>query len=263
MECLNCGTKCKGAYCPTCGQKTSVGRFQLKEIAVNTINSLLTSDNKIWRTCSCLLSRPGHMIREYLLGKRVRYYAPVQLLVCLVAIYAIATYFFTDALSPFDVVRLDMKPDHTEVGSSAKLLSYYQILLGNRLYYAIFSVLICVPFYRFVFRKQYLSRPTEPQSALNMAEHFIALTYQVCFNMILAFLLIPFTYTEEGKTIVAWICVVMPSIYCFIIYKQLLSISWRKSIWLNILAILLGMMLNMAILLTLYGTLYGIEQIKI
>lgn len=71
MECLNCGTKCKGAYCPTCGQKTTVSRFHLKEIAVNTVSSLLAGDNKIWRTCLCLLSRPGHMIREYLLGKRV------------------------------------------------------------------------------------------------------------------------------------------------------------------------------------------------
>lgn len=262
MECLNCGTKCQGAYCPTCGQKTTVSRFHLKEIAVNTVNSLLAGDNKIWRTCLCLLSRPGHMIREYLLGKRVRYYAPVPLLVFLVAIYAMAAYFFTDALSPFDVVKLDMKPDHTESGSAEMVLSYYQMLLNNRLYYAIYSVLICIPTYRFTFRKQYLSRPTEAQSALNMAEHFIALTYQTCFNMILALLLIPFSYTEDGKTLVAWLCFVMPTVYCFIIYRQLLSISWGKSILLNILAVLLSMLLNVSIVLTLYGILYGIDNIK-
>lgn len=40
------------------------------------------------------------MVREFLLGKRVTYYAPVPLLICLVAIYALASYVITDAVVP-------------------------------------------------------------------------------------------------------------------------------------------------------------------
>lgn len=156
MQCLNCGTKCEGEFCPKCGQKTSPRRFQIKEIIVNTIASLIGGDNKLWGTCVGLLTRPGHMVREYLLGKRVGYYNPVSLLVCLVAIYAVATYFFTDSLSPFDVVRPNVTADSLSSSSAEKFLSYYQMLLGNKVYFAIFSVLLSIIPYRYVFRKEKL-----------------------------------------------------------------------------------------------------------
>lgn len=260
MKCLNCGTKCKGEYCPKCGQKTSTRRFQVKEIIMNTIASLIGGDNKQWNTCVCLLNRPGHMVREYILGKRVSYYSPVPLLVCLVAIYAIATYFFTDAVSPFDVVRLNMQSDSISSSSAETFLSYYQTLLGNNVYLAIFTVMISVIPYRFVFRKEKLMRPTDEEEAMNVAEHFIALTYQTCFNIILAFLLIPLCVIEDGKTWVARICFVMPTVYCVILYKQLLQIAWRKSIWLNICAVILSVLFNLTILLIIIGILYGIDN---
>ncbi len=261
MKCLNCGTKCKGEYCPKCGQKTSTRRFQVKEVIINTIASLIGGDNKLWGTSVCLLSRPGHMVREYLLGKRVGYFNPVQLLICLVAIYAIATYFFTDAVSPFDIVKLDMQTDYVSSSSAERFLAYYQMLMGNNVYFAILTVLISIIPYRFVFRKEKLLRPTGEEEAMNMAEHFIALTYQTCFNIILAFLLIPLSLLDDCQTWVARICFLMPTVYCFILYKQMLHITWAKSIWLNICALIVSFLLNFTILLFIIGILYGIDSI--
>lgn len=262
MKCLNCGAECTDAYCPKCGQKTSVKRFQLKEIVTNTIHSLLGSDNKLWHTCVCLLTRPGHMIREYLLGKRVCYYAPVPLLVCLVAIYAIATYFFTDVLSPFDVVKLDLKDDGVNSDSTEVFLSYYSMLLSNKVYFAIYSVVISILPYRIIFHKSKLARPAGTSEPLNLAEHFVALTFQTCFNMILAFLLIPFSTLEETKNWVSWICIVFPTLYCFILYKQLLGITWKKSILLNLVAVIASIIQNVVILLLIFGFLYGIDNVE-
>lgn len=261
MKCLNCGAECKGEYCPKCGQKTSTQRFQVKEIIVKTIASLIGGDNKLWGTCVGLLTRPGYMVREYLLGKRVCYYNPVSLLVCLVAIYAIATYFFTDALSPFDIVRPDVQTDSLNSSSAEKFLSYYQMMLGNNVYFAIFTVLLSILPYRYVFRKEKLKRPTKEEDAMNVAEHFIALTYQTCFNIILAFLLIPLSVIEDCKTWVARICFVMPTVFCIILYKQMLQITWGKSIWLNIFGLILSFLFNLTILLVIIGFLYGIDNI--
>ena len=261
MKCLNCGTKCNGEYCPKCGQKTSTHRFQVKETISNTITSLIGGDNKLWATCVGLLTRPGHMVREYLLGKRVCYYNPVSLLVCLVAIYAIATYFFTDAVSPFDIMRPDVNMDSLNSSSATKFLTYYQLLLSNNVYFAIFTVLISIFPYRCVFRKEKLMRPTGEEEAMNVAEHFIALTYQTCFNILFAFFMIPLCVFDDYITWVARICFFMPTVYCFILYKQLLQITWRKSIWLNIFALMLSFLLNFTILVIVIGILYGIDNI--
>lgn len=96
---------------------------------------------------------------------------------------------------------------------------------------------------------------------MNVAEHFIALTYQTCFNIILAFLLIPLTVIEVSQTWVAKICFIMPTVFCFILYRQLLQITWRRSIWLNIFALILSVLLNLTILLVIIGILYGIDNI--
>ncbi len=261
MKCLNCGTKCTGEYCPKCGQKTSTRRFQAKEIIVNTIASLIGGDNKLWCTCVCLLTRPGYMVREYLLGKRVCFYNPVSLLVCLVAIYAIATYFFTDAVSPFDIMRPEVQSDSLNSSSAELFLSYYQVLFSNNVYYAIITVLFSIYPYRYVFQKEKLMRPTGKPEPMNVAEHFIALTYQTCFNIILAFILIPFSYIEDYKTWMARICIIMPTAYCIILYKQLLQITWFKSIWKNLYGLILSFLFNVSIILVIIGILYGFDNV--
>lgn len=233
----------------------------MREILPNIITSVIGGDNKLLSTCQSLLTRPGHMIREYILGKRVCYYSPMPLLVTLVAIYAVVNYFFTDAISPFDIARLSSQTDQMSSSYEEVFMSYYKSILGNNVYFAIYSVLMNIIPYRYVFGNQNLARPTGTQEALNVAEHFVVLTYQVCFNMILALLLTPFSLIESCKTATAWVCLSMPTIYCFIIYKQMLSITWTKSIWLNIKALILSLIINITLLSITLGLLAGIETV--
>ncbi len=261
VKCLNCGTLCHDKYCPKCGQETSTRRFQVKDMFESIITSIFGGGNKLLNTCSALLYRPGHMAREYLLGRRVSYYKPMSLLLFLVAIYAIAVYFFTDAVSPFDIFRTNVPTNDISSTSAGLFMSYFQMLIGNNLYFAIFAVLINLLPYRFIFRNQKLLRPTGTCEPLNVAEHFFALIYQTCFNMMLAFILLPLGAFEDGKTWVARFSLFMPTLYCVILYKQLLGITWMKSLWLNILAVLLSICLNITLLLGVFGVLYGIDNI--
>lgn len=202
------------------------------------------------------------MAREYLLGKRVRYYAPVRLLFFLVALYAIVAYFVTGAVSPFDIFRPNIELDYVSSSSAEIFLYYFQKLMGSNVYFALYAVVINLIPYRIVFRKCLLSRPAGGADSLNIAEHFFALVYQSCFTMILAFVLLPLVVFDNGETIIARISIIMPTIYCIILYKQLLGISLGKSIWLNIKALGLSVLLNFVLILLIFGLLYGIDSVR-
>lgn len=262
MKCLNCGTECEGEYCHKCGQKTSTRRFQVKEIIESIIILVVGGDNKLWHTCYQLLYRPGHMVREYLLGKRATYYTPVRLLLFLIALFAIVTYFFADTMSPFNVYRPNIQVDEINSKSAEVTLTYFQMLMNNNVYFVLISVIMNLLPYRFIFRKYKLQRPTGTAEALNVAEHFFALVYQSCFNMLLAFILLPLSAFDDGKFWAARIFIIMPTIYCIILYKQMLGITWGKSIWLNIKAMIFGICLNIALLMLIIGILYGCDSIR-
>ena len=87
--CLNCGNTFKGEFCPHCGQNASTKRLKITETAADFVNSFVGGDNKFMRTCIDLFTRPGYMVRDYLLGKRVRYYNPLQLFLFLLTVFAI------------------------------------------------------------------------------------------------------------------------------------------------------------------------------
>ena len=261
-KCLNCGTTCNGAFCPKCGQKTDTGRFQMKEILLSIITSIIGGDNKLFTTCKGLLTRPGSLVKEYLLGKRVSYYAPVSLLITLVAIYAIITYFMDDAVSPFDLLKLNIDKEDVSTDSAQIFVSYYQALTGNTVYFALLSVILNLFPYRMVFRTCKIARPDGSLEPLNVAEHFFTLVYQTCFNMLLAFVLLPLNGIEGSQIWTTRLCLVLPTIYCIILYKQICSISWIKSILLNIVSVLVSFCLSFALLLLIFGVLYGYDYAK-
>lgn len=262
MKCLNCGTECTGKYCPECGQKTSTRRLRMQEVLVSFVTAFTGTDNIFWHTCVCQITRPGHMIREYLLGKRAGYYSPLPLLIYLVAIYTIVSYFVADAVTPFDLARIREEDQTVDTNAGKIFYAYYRILSENNVYFAIFSVFINTLPYRFVFRKQKLMRPSGKAEALNIAEHCFTQTYHCCFNIILAFLLLPFGTHLLGQTTLHWIYQIVPAFYRIFLYKQMLDITWWKSVLLNAIAIILGFILIILLIFLFFGILSGIEEIR-
>lgn len=260
VTCLNCGTLCESNYCPKCGQNTSTKRLEYKEMISSTVTSIIGGDNKLLCTIKSLLLRPGHAVREYLLGKRASYYKPVSMLVFLVAIYAIASYFISEAVDPFKILQPEKDKGEITSESADLFITYLQAITSNKVYFALLSVIMSLLPYRFIFRKQALVRLEGDALPLNITEHFIALVYQSCFNMILALMLLPLGTFEEGVTLSARICFVMPTIYCIILYKQMLQLSWTISIWMNIKALFLSFCINISLLLLMIGILYGFDN---
>jgi hypothetical protein len=74
-KCLNCDSDVENNFCPFCGQKSSTKRFSIKHFIVHDfIHGVFHLDNGFLYTIKELFTRPGHSIREYVQGKRVKHF---------------------------------------------------------------------------------------------------------------------------------------------------------------------------------------------
>lgn len=75
-HCLNCGAALSGPYCSACGQKAHLHRSVLHAVE-EFLHGIVHFDSRFWNTLPLLIFRPGKLTRDYVMGRRVRYIAPV------------------------------------------------------------------------------------------------------------------------------------------------------------------------------------------
>jgi hypothetical protein len=82
-ECANCGKHLHGHFCSNCGQQAHVHR-SLLHVGEEFLHGITHFDGKAWQTLPMLVFRPGRLTRDYIMGKRARYIAPVPLFLLVV-----------------------------------------------------------------------------------------------------------------------------------------------------------------------------------
>ena len=87
-HCLNCGVLLaeNQSYCGQCGQKTRPLRLNLRDITTDLLHALLHVDRSVASLIRQLAVRPGLVAREYVEGKRKRYFGPFAFLVIAVGL---------------------------------------------------------------------------------------------------------------------------------------------------------------------------------
>jgi len=83
--CRNCGSSRDTPFCPRCGQKAAK-RFVWRDIAKESWDRLRFFELKSLKTLARLVTAPGTVARNYVLGRRTAYMHPLTLLVALVAV---------------------------------------------------------------------------------------------------------------------------------------------------------------------------------
>lgn len=78
IVCKNCDCEFEGKFCPQCGQKAKTKRITTKQVLNEARQRIFHYEQGFWYTARQLLTRPGHAIREYLEGKRVRHIKPIK-----------------------------------------------------------------------------------------------------------------------------------------------------------------------------------------
>ena len=92
-DCLNCGTRLRGQYCGTCGQRSRSRLISLWELISDAFGDLFEIDSRIWKTLIPLLFRPGQLTRDYLAGKRARFMPPFRSYLVLSLLFFLVAFF--------------------------------------------------------------------------------------------------------------------------------------------------------------------------
>lgn len=94
VACRNCGAQAPGAFCPSCGQETTIALPRATTFLREAAGRYVAFDGRMWRTLFALAFRPGFLTREYLAGRRKRYVRPSRLvLVLAIVLFAVARFF--------------------------------------------------------------------------------------------------------------------------------------------------------------------------
>ncbi len=221
-RCDCCGEEHEGNYCPLCGQKASQGPVTWKSIWAGVMELWGLHSRSLPYTAWQLLFRPGHLMRDYVTGKRQVSFPPVKMLVLLgVIVYLLGHWLFPKEFSH-------------EIGKITATGFFYYISYAwnwlNKhdewLILFLFSALILPTW--FVFRHApLLKRHTLPQGFF--VQVFIASQSLVIdFIVLLLVLLLSVDSHNSGHN---YLILTALLIYLIIDYKQLFGYSWWGTIW--------------------------------
>lgn len=90
-SCLNCGHSYTGKYCSQCGQSAHEGRIDASYFLHDIPHSVFHIDKGFFYTLFALFARPGGMIKDFLEGKRVKYFRPFAYVILMSTISTLLT----------------------------------------------------------------------------------------------------------------------------------------------------------------------------
>src|SRR5688572_23676889 len=101
MICQNCEVTFESKFCPDCGQKADIHRISIKHIIHDVVHAFTHADKGLLLLVKELLLRPGFVAREFVGGKRKKYFNPLSFLVIASALLAYFSYLtgYLDALT--------------------------------------------------------------------------------------------------------------------------------------------------------------------
>lgn len=105
ITCKNCNNSFEGNFCNNCGQKADTKKLNIHYLRHKVQYLILHSDKSVLYACRQLFTRPGDTIREYIEGKRVKYFEPFSMLVGLAAFYGLLYFYFNINLFPDVLIR--------------------------------------------------------------------------------------------------------------------------------------------------------------
>ena len=87
--CANCGHEFTGNFCPVCGQSGKEGRITWRSVGQSILNVLNMDSRSLPITLWQLLWRPGHLINEFINGRKRVCQPPLNTLFAVAVIYVI------------------------------------------------------------------------------------------------------------------------------------------------------------------------------
>lgn len=94
ITCKNCNQNFKGNFCNNCGQTANTHNLNFHFMWHDIQHGFFHFDKGIVYTAKQLFTRPGHAIREFIEGKRVKHFKPVSFVIILATVYGFLSHYF-------------------------------------------------------------------------------------------------------------------------------------------------------------------------
>ncbi len=239
QHCKNCGNDFTGNFCPICSQRADTSRICWRSVHQGVMDiwglgtrSLLYS---IWQ----LLLRPGHVISDYIDGKRQVSFPPVKMLFIVTLIYSFVIYWFLP-----DVVHLSNGEE--DLGEFTEFYLWYKSHLSwAMLIIATFAILPTWVMFRYSPRH---TRHTIP-------EGFFLQVFMQVIGIVWTFLLTPFDYF--GPEILSFSSNFAVMVYYVIVYKHFFGYSLWGTLWRQGFVLLCGLFTLFIVVLIAFPELYN------
>lgn len=224
--CKNCNQQFKGHFCNNCGQTAETHKMNFHFLLHDMQHGLFHFDSGILYTAKQLFTRPGNAIRDFIIGKRVRHFKPISLVILLATVYGFLYHIFQIRMT--DLLQV--------TSSSENLINIGKINDWIKNHYAWVS-LLTLPFYTFgtfiAFKKQ----------GYNFVEHFVLNAFLAGQRLIFHIATFPFIYIFNGTPTIKIITGLISIIDFMLIlwgYSQFFNkLSKLKSFLLTILSYLI------------------------
>jgi len=233
ITCKNCGAETSENYCSNCGQSTQVKRLDNRHLYHDIPLSVFNFEKGILFTIKSIIFHPIATIKEYLEGKRTKYYKPLSLLMLLTTIVFFINSYFNPTKKILKSAGIEIKKRDIE---ATHFMQNHPNLF----------MLFIIPFMAYGF---YLAFKKYKN---NFAEHFYIVVFIQIFYLLIASipnLIILNNVNIEGFAIYQMISFLFyPAFYFAFYYKQepnKLKLL-LKSIW--------GMLLNFIVIIALFIT---------
>lgn len=247
--CANCGQTLTGKYCAACGQPANTHKINLHYLWHDIQHGFFHFDNGLFFTVKQLLTRPGHTIREFLEGKRIRHFRPFSMVILLATVYALLYHFFH--LDMENVVRINVTGNaQSRVGPDVKKINDWLTS-----HYAL-STLLLLPLLALASWLAFFKK----KGRFNYLEHLVITAFLTGQRLVVRIVVMPLVYAFKGTATAGIILEIVSLINVALFawtYMQLFRESSRVVILLRCLLYGVLLFVGMIILAIIVAALAG------
>lgn len=177
ITCKNCKRRFKGNFCSECGQPANTHDINVRFLWHDIQHGLFHVDGGILYNIKELFTRPGHTLREYIAGKRVKHFKPISFIIVVAGIYGFVMHYF----------HLNAPLDFTVSTESSEIIDFKSALDCVNTHYAITTLL----FLPIISLSSYVAFRKEKY---NYLQHIIINSYLSGFRILLKLAFVPLLF---------------------------------------------------------------------
>lgn len=192
-HCLNCNYELQEGqkFCPECGQKAALKRLTLHDIWHDVVHYFTHADKGIFQLLKALTFQTGSVAREFVQGKRKKYFPPLNFFLIVAALYVVMNAVFPNRTATGQQRNSNSSyqaaPQKAAVSATTIKAYEKQARLGRFFAkYANYVAMFAAPYISLLIWLIYLRGP------YNFTEHLVANLYLIGYtNLVRCMIWIP------------------------------------------------------------------------